>query len=69
MLQHRIPPPSGPRLTAGPLRPGKGVMRMPKSWKIGRDARTGRFKSVKAATARKSTSTVETITRKPKRGK
>ncbi len=35
-----------------------------KSFKIGRDARTGKFKSVKEAERKKSTSVVETIKRK-----
>ena len=42
---------------------------MSKGTKIGRNAKTGHFMSVKAATARKSTATVETIRRKPKKGK
>ncbi len=42
---------------------------MSKGRKIGRNSKNGRFMSVKAATARKSTATVETITSKPKKGK
>ncbi|WP_302479757.1 hypothetical protein [Roseicella sp. DB1501] len=39
-----------------------------KKIQIGRSAKSGRFMTVKAATARKATATVETI-RKPKKGK
>ncbi len=66
---HRVTTPAGARLSAGPARPGKGVMCMSRGRKIGRNAKTARFTSVKAATARKSTATVETITRRPKKGK
>ena len=41
---------------------------MSKESKRGSDSKNGRFITVKAATARKATATVETI-RKPKKGK
>ncbi len=39
---------------------------MQKTYKIGRDARNGRFLPVKVAERRKATAVVETIKRKPK---